>query len=173
MSISVNPHPRNSPRYWAGKSLRNVANNGQPLHIPFGERIPGSRLTPIKRVDNTDTYSSGRKILCKCSCGNETVGYASAIMKLHKKSCGCLAKKTTKAVKKIAKQPRVEEKKVKPKGVRLTTEVEYPNGRVVKLYVDNGQVISDSHPEWESNYIFDEAKAVQTESLRKDPRFSR
>ena len=167
MSVSINPHPRNSPRYWCGKSLRNVERNGQPIPVPFGERIKGSQLTPIELVKNDDPYNSGRKVLCRCECGNETVGYASQIMSLHKKSCGCLARRSRKKVTVVPKKIKKIKVLKKPNVVRDTTFVEYPNGRIVKLYVDNGEVISDTHPEWESTYQYSESKAVQTENLRK------
>lgn len=41
------------------------------------------RLTVIK-------YLGDRQWLCKCSCGNETIVYASNLVRGHTKSCGCL-----------------------------------------------------------------------------------
>ena len=80
-------------------------------------------------------------------------------MRKRVRSCGCL----------LNGNPGTRRSRLSKK-VRYYTDCEYPNGRIVRIFVDNGEVISDSHPHLESDYEYDEAKARMTENLKKDPR---
>lgn len=54
-------------------------------YYQLNQKIPGTRLTPIERVDGSRalTYK------CKCDCGNITLAIASEVDGGRKKSCGC------------------------------------------------------------------------------------
>tara|TARA_Y100000004_G_scaffold165506_1_gene196449 strand:- start:23 stop:553 length:531 start_codon:yes stop_codon:yes gene_type:complete len=170
MSVSVNPYPRNSPRYRnpvqgqpkrkRDDALHDRTKAGTPLKVPLGKQLEGSFLTPLFKVvrSSHDRKPDGAEFMCRCKCGTEKIVMASPLMRRTIRSCGCLRignpRKTTKIVK---------------KKIRYYTDCEYPNGRVVRIYVDNGEVISDSHPHWESDYEYDEAKARMTEVRKGDP----
>ena len=170
MSVSVNPHPRNAPRYRnpvqgppkrkRDDALHDRTKHGTPLKVPLGKQVEGSLLTPLYRVvrTNLDRAVDGVEYLCRCKCGTEKIVKASPLMRRTVRSCGCL--RMGRPGRRVAPMK---------KKVRYYTDCEYPNGRVVRIYVDNGEVISDSHPHWESDYQYDEAKARMTEVRRGDP----
>ena len=133
----------------------------QALVVPLGKQLEGSLLTPLERIirPNSKDAMGGNQYLCRCRCGNEKIVKASPLMRKRVRSCGCL----------LNGNPGTRRSRLSKK-VRYYTDCEYPNGRVVRIFVDNGEVISDSHPHLESDYEYDEAKARMTENLKKDPR---
>lgn len=170
MSVSINPHPRNAPRYrnpiqGAPKRKRDDAlhdrsQRGTPLRVPLGKQLEGSFLTPLHKVirSSADRKPDGAEFMCRCKCGTEKIVLASALMRRSIRSCGCL--RMGRPGRRVAPMK---------KKVRYHTDCEYPNGRVVRIFVDNGEVISDTHPHWESDYQYDEAKARMTEVRKGDP----
>ena len=170
MSVSINPFPRNSPRYrnpveGKPKRRRNDAihdrtKKGTPLKVPLGKQLEGSLLTPLYKVirSSFERKPDGAEFMCRCKCGTEKIIVASPLMRRRIRSCGCLN------MGRPGKKPTPMKRKI-----RYYTDCEYPNGRVVRIFVDNGEVISDTHPHWESNYQYHEAKARMTEVRKGDP----
>ena len=160
MAFEMRPYPKSKKPL----KIKDIGTSRKPqqgtVKVPLGKQLEGSLLTPLERINRPidEKPKYGVEYICRCQCGNQKIVLASPLMRRRVRLCGCLSGNR-----------QGNRKKPENKKVRYYNDCTYPNGRVVRVWVDNGEVISDTHPHWESDYQIDHAKAQMIEVRRKDP----
>lgn len=113
-------------------------------------------LTVLERLD-------GRKILCKCDCGNVTTPYVSNVTRSHTTSCGCHRKK--RIIESITKHGKSRTKAYSVWN-NMRSRCKNKNVRCYKNYGGRGITVCDSWEKFE-NFLRDMGEPEPWQSLER------